>query len=220
MRRATRIVTAAFGVFVGFGGVEHGYFEILQGSTRPASVMVASMGPPCVPEEIWNLCEPALTIIPNFLVTGIVAATLGVATMIWAVAFVQRRHGGLVLALLSLGLLLFGGGLIPPVIGMIGGMVGTRIQKPLRRRPGPIWRTLALMWPWALVAFFGWLLGQFVVGYYFNEFFMANAVLIALIPTLLVASLLAAYAHDVQQKPPAEVWHDTAPRRDDREGAR
>lgn len=206
MRKATRVIAAAFGAFAGFGGLEHGYFEILQGNVRPESIMIASMGPPCVAEEIWNACEPAMTIIPNFLVTGILAMVLGLVTMVWAVAFVQRRWGGAILALLSFGLLLFGGGIFPPVFGIIGGLLGTRINTPLKRQPGPVWATLAKLWPWAIVVHFVFLFGQFVIGYFFNEFLMENAVLWAvLFLGLLVFSILAGYGHDVQKHGRAEV---------------
>ena len=206
MRKATRIIAASFGIFAGFGGLEHGYFEMLQGNVRPESIMIASMGAPCVPEEIWNLCEPAMTIIPNFLVTGILAMVLGLVTMVWAATFVQRPHGGTVLVLLSFGLLLFGGGIFPPVIGIIGGVIGTRINKPLKKQPSPVWRMLAKLWPWTLVVFFAWLLGQFVIGFFFNEFLMENAVLIpVLFLGLLVVSILAGYGHDIQEQGRAEV---------------
>ena len=94
MRRATKTVATWFGISAGIAGLEHGYFEILQGSTRPAGLLIVSMGPPCVPEEIWNGCEPAMTILPNFLVTGILAVLLGLAIIVWSAAFVQRRRGG------------------------------------------------------------------------------------------------------------------------------
>lgn len=200
MRNATRLIAASFGFVAGFGGLEHGYFEILQRNARPESIMIASMGAPCVPEEIWNACEPAMTIIPNFLVTGILAMVFGLVTIVWAVAFVKRQHGGTILALLSFGLLLFGGGIFPPAIGIVGAVVGTRINIPLKKRPGPIWRMLAKMWPWTLVAFFAWLFGQFLIGYLSNEFLMENAVLIPiLILGLIAVSILAGYAHDVQK---------------------
>jgi hypothetical protein len=163
------------------------------------------MGPPCVPEEIWHACEPAMTIMPNFLVTGILSIVLGLVTMVWAAAFVQRQQGGAILALLSFGLLLFGGGIFPPVIGIIGGVLGTRINTPLRRQPGPVWRVVAKLWPWALVVFFAWLFGQFVIGYFFNEFLMENVVLWAvLFLGLLALSILAGYGHDVQKNALAE----------------
>lgn len=206
MREATRIIAASFGIFAGIGGLEHGYFEILQGSVQPESIMIASMGPPCVPEEIWHACEPAMTIIPNFLVTGILSMTLGLVTIVWAVAFVRRRRWGLILALLSLALLLFGGGIFPPLIGIIGGAAGTRIHAPLKKQPGPIWSLLARMWPWTIVLFFVWLFGQFAIGYFFNEFLMENVVLWAvLFLGLLVVSILSGYGHDVVEQGRVEV---------------
>ena len=199
MRKATRIAAAAFGIFAGFGGPEHGYFEILQGHVRPDDLIIAAMGPPCDPEKVWNLCEPAMTVIPSFLVTGILATVLGLITMIWAAAFVHRKHGGIVLILLSIALLLFGGGLFPPVIGIIAGVVGTRINAPLTRQPGSVSHRLAKLWPWPLVAFFVWAFGQFLVGHYYNEFLQKSGFLSPLlIIGLLVLSILTAYASDVE----------------------
>jgi hypothetical protein len=73
MRRATKTVATWFGISAGIAGLEHGYFEILQGSVRPAGLMILSMGPPCVPEKTWSGCELAMTILHNFLLTGILA---------------------------------------------------------------------------------------------------------------------------------------------------
>ena len=170
MRKATQAVAAWFGVAAGIAGLEHGYFEILQGNTQPEGLMIVSMGPPCVPEEIWNACEPAMTIIPNFLIAGILSGIIGLAILIWSAAFVQRKHGGLVLILLSVALLLFGGGIFPPLIGLIGGAAGTQIHKPLTGKPGRVTRFTAKLWPWPLVIFMAWVLGQFPVGHFFNDF--------------------------------------------------
>jgi hypothetical protein len=199
MRKATRIVALALGVFAGFGGPEHGYFEICQGHVRPDTLMIASIGPPCDPEQVWNLCEPAMTIIPSFLITGIVATVLGLFTMIWAAAFIHKKHGGPVMILLSIALLLFGGGIFPPVIGVIASVVATRINAPLNRQPGRVLSFLARLWPWPLVAFFAWAFGQFLVGHYFNEFLMASSFLVPLMMVgLLVLSVLCAYGSDVE----------------------
>ena len=199
MRKATRIVALALGVFAGFGGPEHGYFEILQGHARPDTLMIAAIGPPCDPEQVWNLCEPAMTVIPSFLVTGILTTVLGLFTMIWAATSVHKKHGGLVLILLSIALLLVGGGLFPPAIGIIAGIVATRINAPLNRQPGSVLSFLARLWPWPLVAFFVWAFGQFLVGHYFNEFLMASGFVVPLIMIgLLVLSILSGYASDVE----------------------
>jgi hypothetical protein len=198
MRRATRVVASLFGIFAGFGGPEHGYFEMLQGNVRPDGLIIAALGPPCDPEKVWNLCEPAMTVVPSFLVTGILAIVIGLVTMTWAAAFVHGKNGGLVLILLSIALLLVGGGLFPPVIGIVAGMVATKINAPPTRRPGSVLRFLARLWPWPLVAFFVWVFGQFVVGYFFNEFLLKVGFLVPLlIIGLLALSILAGYACDL-----------------------
>jgi hypothetical protein len=200
MRQATRIVAASFGVIAGIAGLEHGYFEILQGNTRPASLTFASMGPPCVPEEIWNACEPAMTIISNFLISGILSVILGLLILIWSAAFVQRKHGGAVLILLSVALLLFGGGIFPPLIGIVGGAAGAKINKPLTGKPGSLTRFAAKLWPWPLVIFLVWVLGQFPVGYLFNDFLASIMGLgLLLILTMLPLSVYTGYAHDAAE---------------------
>ena len=205
MRKATRIVAASLGVFAGIGGPEHGYFEILQGHVRPDSLMIAAMGPPCEPDKVWNLCEPAMTVVPSFLVTGILATLLGIITMIWAAVFVHRKNGGLVLILLSVALLLGGGGLFPPLIGIVGGVVATRINAPLNRQPerrsGRVPRFFARLWPWPLVAFFTWLFGQFIVGYFFSEFLLKSGFLIPLlILGLMTLAIVSGFAHDAHRQ--------------------
>jgi hypothetical protein len=197
MRKATRIVAASFGVLAGIAGLEHGYFEILQGNTKPVSLMFASMGPPCVPEKIWNACEPALTVLPNFLITGILTIILGLLIMIWSAAYIQRKNGGLVLILLSVALLLFGGGFFPPIIGLIGGAAGININKPLSGNPGSITRFVAKLWPSPLVIFMVWILGQFPVGYFFNDFLQSiMGYGLLLILSMLPVSVYTAYTHD------------------------
>ena len=200
MRNATKTVASWFGVVAGIAGLEHGYFEILQGNTRPASLTFASMGPPCVPEKIWNACEPAMSILPNYLLTGILAVLLGLAMMVWSAAFVQRKHGGLVLILFSIALLLFGGGIFPPLIGLIGGTAGTQINKPLAGKPGGPTRFAAKLWPWPLIIFLVWVWGQFPVGYFFNDFLKSIMGLgLILILVSLPVSIYTAYAHDFVQ---------------------
>jgi hypothetical protein len=135
MREATRILASLLGVFAGIGGPEHGVFEIIRGNVRPETIVFASMGPPCQPEEVWHACEPAMSVIPNYLVTGILDTIVGLAVIAWSAAFVHRKHGGLVLILLSIALLLVGGGLFPPLIGVVAGVIGTRINAPIQRQP-------------------------------------------------------------------------------------
>ena len=202
MRKATRSTATVLGLTAGGAGIEHGIFEILQGDARPEGLMIASIGPPCVPELSWNACEPAMTLLPSFLITGILAVVLGVIVMAWSAGFVQRRHGGLVLILLCIPLLLFGGGIFPPLIGIVAGAVGTRIHKPLRpegsRLSGGSLQFLALLWPWSLALYVLWVLGQWVIGHFANDWLLANGylVIVMVLGTLLL-TVITTYAHDL-----------------------
>jgi len=86
--------------------------------------MINAIGPPCQ----GSGCFPAMTVIPDFFVTGVLTIILSLIIVAWAAALVQRRYGGVVLILLSLILLLVGGGFLAPPLGIIAGVVGTRIR--------------------------------------------------------------------------------------------
>ena len=143
------------------------------------------------------------TVLP--LLGSILAIVFGLITIIWSVAFVQRKHGGLILILLSIGQLLFGGGLFPPLIGAIAGMVGTRINEPLTwsraHLGGGFSRWLAKLYPWALIAYLVLVFGQFITGYFFNEFLMTYmGINVLFIMGFLLLAVFSSFAHDAQEK--------------------
>jgi hypothetical protein len=120
---ATRAVASVLGVFAGVSGASHGPGEILQGNAAPSGIMI----------QAWpNLTllggEPAMTVLPSFLLAGVLAIIFGFVVATWAAWFIPRRNGGLVLVLLSIMMLLVGGGIVPPVFGVIAGIIGTRIK--------------------------------------------------------------------------------------------
>jgi len=204
--RATRGVASCLGVFAGLLGVEHGSFETLQGSVAPGNLMISAIGSPCQPEKAWHACEPAMTIIPNFFVTGVFAIIVSLIVVVWAAVFLQRTHGGLVLILLALMQLLVGGGFIPILVLIIAGMVGTRINAPLTwwraRLSVHVRRFLAALWPWPLIVYFLVEGGQFVLGFFFNEFLMRLSVLLGFfLPLgLVLLAVLTGFAHDIQRQ--------------------
>ncbi len=144
-----------------------------------------------------------MSIVPNFLVTGILAMLLSLALLVWTVWFVQRKYGGWVQMALALLLLLFGGGFFPPIIAFVGGLAGTQINRPLSGPPTRLTRFAAKLWPWSLAVFVGWTLGQFPVGHFFNDFLQSIMVVsLLVILTSLPLSVYTAYAHDVTEDQP------------------
>ena len=154
MNNATRVFASTFGAIMALAGIEHGVGEILQGNVAPAGVMIQSWP---TSEFFRNLGgEPAMTLIPNLLVTGILAVLVSLALLVWAVLFVHKKNGGFVMILLSIAMLLVGGGIFPPILGILIGVVATRIHSPLtwwraHLSPG-VRRLLASLWPWSYTA--------------------------------------------------------------------
>lgn len=127
----TRVAASAIGIFTGLGGASHGPGEMLQGNVAPSGLVIEAW-----PELTALAGEPAMTIVPNFLVTGVLTIIFGLLVAIWAAKFVQRKHGGLFLILLSVIMLLVGGGLFPPVFGVAAGIIGTRIKPSIESKHG------------------------------------------------------------------------------------
>jgi hypothetical protein len=152
---ATRVIASTLGATVGLAGLEHGIFELLQGNATTNGLVIDAIGPA---QKLWlGATEPAFTVIPNFLASGILAMFVGFLVTIWAVAFVQRRNGALILLFLSILLFLIGGGSPPIFLGVVASVVATRINKPLTwwcaHLRVDLRGFLAKLWPWSIIAF-------------------------------------------------------------------
>jgi len=162
---AMRVTASVFGAYGGALGMEHGFLEALQGNvaTRGPSIMACSFE---LPFPFGH--EPAMTVIPNFLVTGIAALIAGLAIVVWSTAFVQKRHGAVVLLLLSIVLLLVGGGFGPISVLIFACIAASRIDKPMTRwgrwQPASMCSVLGRLWGWLLVCAMFYVPGEFVVG--------------------------------------------------------
>ena len=60
--------------------------------------------------------EGVFTVIPNFLVTGVVSTLLGVFTIVWSVRFMQQPHGPVVSLWLDVASFLTGDGVAQVVL--------------------------------------------------------------------------------------------------------
>ncbi|MFX1281722.1 MAG: hypothetical protein ACFFA3_20390 [Promethearchaeota archaeon] len=124
---ATRLVVSSFGVIGGFISIEHGVFETLQGNIPTNGIIINAIAPG---HWYWKEGgELAMTIIPNFLITGIVAIIIGIMVIIWSIRFVQGKYGALGLFTLTILTLLFGGGIAFFIIGIIISIIATQINK-------------------------------------------------------------------------------------------
>lgn len=166
MNRATKNIVSTIGVILGISGINHGIFEILQGNAPTEGLIINAIGPDHIMWEHGG--EGAFTVLPTFILSGIFAVIFGIAMIIWAIWFIDKKSGPLVFFLLNLLIFLFGGGIAAPILFYPpAGIASLFIHKPLKRwkkilperiRPG-----LAKLWPYSLsIAVISMLIGLYI----------------------------------------------------------
>jgi hypothetical protein len=187
----------------------------LQGNTAPDSLLISAIGPV---NRFWpGGSETALTIIPNFLITGILAILASLAVIVWSAAFIPRKGGAAVFLLLSIFQFLVGGGFAQTFLVLITVAAATQINHLWNGwrvvLPTTLRRLLGRLWLWLLIIFvmllcsaifaaiFGYIplvsslfnLGQADLTnfLYLLGYFMLG---------VLVLSLFAGIAHDVENQ--------------------
>lgn len=154
MNRATRLNVATVGVIFGFSGMTHGFAETLQGNTPTDGMFIMAVAAGSRWSRWSEGSEGAFTLVPNFLITGMLAMLVGLAIIIWSVGFVQKPRGPLVFLLLFIVLFLVGGGIGQVIFFIPAWAVATRIHTPLhgwqRVLPAGLRSGLARTWPGVL----------------------------------------------------------------------
>jgi hypothetical protein len=142
------LTIAVFSTLFGFSGIEHGFFEILQGNTRPGSMIISAIGPL---QRFWlHGKETAFTIIPNYLITGIVAITISISVIIWSLYFLRNKYSWIILLLLSIAQFLTGGGFAQIFLSVILSITAIGLHRPRKiwkkYIPEKIRKILSFLW--------------------------------------------------------------------------
>ena len=151
---ATRVIATTIGVFFGaFSGINHGVFELLQGNQPTDGLIINAIGEA---QRFWvEGTEPAFTLIPNFMATGIASIIVGIAIVIWAIWFLPGKHGRTVFLGLFILSFLVGGGIGQAFFFLPAWAFATRLNKPLngwrKTLPRRIWPVLSKLWVLFLV---------------------------------------------------------------------
>lgn len=190
-------------------GFEHGLFEALQGSTPTNGFFIQAIEKTT---QRWAYGgEDALTIIPNFLVTGIASISVSVFIIIWSVLLVHRRHGPAVLLLLFVLLTLVGGGIGFIPFFIVTWAYATRINKPLiwwkKKLPRMAFPSIGSIWPYTLgaaVVCWGIAIEIAIMGYFPGQ--SDAKILLAIVWAFLLAAMLfinisyvSGFAYDIRR---------------------
>jgi hypothetical protein len=191
--------------------MNHGFFEILQGSVPTGGLFISAIGEA---HKMWpHGDESALTLIPNFLWTGIAAMIVGLILVIWSIGFVHKKNGPMGFILLFILLFVVGGGVAQILFFPFFWLVSTRINQPLAwwRRSLPVksHAALAKLWPSSLVissALFVLALEIATTGFIpavNNPETVLSVMLVCLVAEVIVLPLtfISGFAHDTAMEP-------------------
>jgi hypothetical protein len=183
-----RVLAAVCGTLAGVGGLVHGVGEMVQGGAAPTGIVFDSWVDGPIARNLGG--EPAMTVVPSLLITGVLTLVVSSALIVWSVRALDRRRAGTGLVLLSATMVLVGGGFGPPILGMLAGLVAGGAHTPVTqwagRLSGRAGQALAAIWPtmfWVCAVNVVFLvLGSLVIG----------GLLGLAVPDLFVASLFLA----------------------------
>ncbi|KAF0106327.1 MAG: hypothetical protein FD147_2534 [Chloroflexi bacterium] len=211
MNKATRVIAVTLGTIFGISGISHGLFETLQGNTLTGGLFISAIGEAY---KMWpHGNEYAFTLIPNFLITGIVAMIVGLAIIIWSVGFVHKKNGSTIFILLFVLLLLVGGGIAQTIFFPLIWGISTRINKPLtwwrKILPVKIRESLGKVWPWSLIvssSLIVFVLEIAIFGFVptVNDPDVVLSIMLACLGAgygVLLLTLVAGFAHDIAMRP-------------------
>jgi hypothetical protein len=207
---ATRIVVVAFASLCGVTGIMAGYFEILQGSSAPDGFIISYIGPEFSMWKTYNIYDlletySAITIIPNFLFTGILSIIVSCLVIMWAVLFIHKKYGIIIFFMLSLTQLIVGGAFVMD-LALITSITATRINKPLNwwrsHLSDKTLRLLKRIWPWSLMFYiilsFS-LIGLSILGLNDKELFVHLDLAATLMFIPLILMIIGGFAYDINK---------------------
>lgn len=212
MNRATRINVTTMGVLFGFSGITHGCSETLQGNTPTNGFLINAIAAGSRWTRWTEGGEGAFTVVPNFLLTGILAMLVGLAIIVWSLGFVHKPRGPLVYLLLFVLLFLMGGGIGQVLFFIPAWAVATRIHQPLtwwrNILPVSIRTRLAQAWPWLLGTAALLILTALVIAIYgyfpgVQDMERVLNITLSMVGTawlLFLLAFVAGFAHDLEQR--------------------
>jgi hypothetical protein len=148
--RATTTTVAAIGLIVAMAAAEHGVGEIVRRPDLSEGFFIESWPDTAVFDQLSG--EPALTVVPDPTVAGVLTIMLSVVFAWVAVRNDTLPNAGAALLVLSGALLLTGGGLAPPLIGALVATTWFAARRQSAERPAAMGRHLASWWRPALAA--------------------------------------------------------------------
>jgi len=151
-------------------GLIHGIGEILQAGSKSNSYLINAIDV-ADPDKIWHAGLPAFSLIPDFLITGIITVLISIAILVFANLLIESDYLKF-LPLFFILLFLFGGGFVPPFIGIISSTyyVIKRKSKMNIKQPTFLRKLIAKSWIYLISVLILWFPSSWITGWLFPAF--------------------------------------------------
>lgn len=144
MNNCTKLLVVIIGIITGSTGFLHGLAEAMRGNKPTNGIMMADIG--------------AISLIPNYLLTGIAAMFFGVSMIVWSASSIHKKNGPVAFMVISILLFLSGGGIMMVLPVIIVWALAARLDKPLnwwrKILPERSRKTLSGLWKLSFISCF------------------------------------------------------------------
>jgi hypothetical protein len=208
MNRTTATLFSTLSILAGIMGIEHGIGEVLVGNRPTEGIFILSWPN----SEFFEIMvgEPAMTIVPNYLVTGLLAILLSGTFLAVSTKFGLDRKAIVILFALLILMLLTGAGFGPPILGAIAVLIALKINSPLKtwsKLPSRLHRILGMLWSWSFgLCLGGWLMlfpGAALIAFltgFDHALLMEIPILVGFV--LIPITLLLGFSRDLSRRGP------------------
>ena len=91
MNKSVRLSVFIAGAYACIIGFLHGVFEVMQGNVSTNGILIYAISKVSQKNEMWHGNFPAMTIFPNFLITGIFVIFISMTIIFYL--FIKNKTG-------------------------------------------------------------------------------------------------------------------------------
>ena len=166
--KVSTVVLITYTAIIGF---VHGVGEILQAGSKSNSNLIYALDV-ADPDKVWHAGLPAFSVIPDYLISGIITVLISIAIVIFANLLIESNYFKF-LPLIFILLFLFGGGFVPPFIGIItSSYYVIRKKTIMNKQPSLLRKQIAKLWIYLISALILWLPSSWIIGWVFPAFML------------------------------------------------
>lgn len=163
------IVLIIYAAIIGF---IHGVGEMLQAGSKSSSYFIYALDV-ADPDKVWHAGLPAFSLMPDFLISGIITVLISTIIVVFVYLLIESNYFKF-LPLLFILLFLFGGGFVPPFIGILSSTYYAikRNRNMNEKQTSFIRNLIAKLWIYLISVIIVSLPSSWILGWIFPAFIL------------------------------------------------